>query len=160
MDFFRRGRQDGGRFEAGIDLALRRMLASPKFVFRVERDPAGRGAGPVVSAARPRAGVAAVVLPVEQHPDDELLDLAAARAGCARRRRSSGRCGGCWRDPKAQALVDNFAGQWLQLRNLRNKQPNSHEFPDFDDNLRHALQTETELFFALDHARGPQRRST
>ena len=39
-------------------------------------------------------------------------------------------------DPKSQALVDNFVGQWLQLRNLRNKQPNSHEFPDFDDNLR------------------------
>ena len=51
-------------------------------------------------------------------------------------------------DPKAQALVDNFVGQWLQLRNLRNKQPNSHEFPDFDDNLRRALDTEIELFFA------------
>ena len=51
-------------------------------------------------------------------------------------------------DPKAQALVDNFVGQWLQLRNLSNKQPNSHEFPDFDDNLRQALHTETELFFA------------
>ena len=51
-------------------------------------------------------------------------------------------------DPKAQALVDNFVGQWLQLRNLRNKQPNSHEFPDFDDNLRRALDTELELFFA------------
>ena len=50
--------------------------------------------------------------------------------------------------PKSQAVVDNFAGQWLQLRNLRNKQPNSHEYPDFDDNLRRALQIETELFFA------------
>jgi hypothetical protein len=50
--------------------------------------------------------------------------------------------------PRAQAVVDNFAGQWLQLRNLRNKQPNSHEFPDFDDNLRRALETETRLFFA------------
>ncbi|HEX6974449.1 MAG TPA: 3-hydroxyacyl-CoA dehydrogenase NAD-binding domain-containing protein, partial [Vicinamibacterales bacterium] len=50
-------------------------------------------------------------------------------------------------DAKAQALVDNFVGQWLQLRNLRNKQPNSHEFPDFDDNLRTSLQTEIEMFF-------------
>jgi hypothetical protein len=49
-------------------------------------------------------------------------------------------------DPKSQAFVDNFMGQWLQLRNIRNKQPNSHEFPDFDDNLRRALQTETEMF--------------
>ena len=51
-------------------------------------------------------------------------------------------------DPKSQALIDNFVGQWLQLRNLKTKQPNSHEFPDFDDNLRQALRTETELFFA------------
>jgi len=50
-------------------------------------------------------------------------------------------------DPKSEALIDNFVGQWLQLRNLRNKQPNSHEFPDFDDNLRVALQTEMEMFF-------------
>jgi hypothetical protein len=51
-------------------------------------------------------------------------------------------------DPKSQALIDNFLAQWLQLRNLKSKQPNSHEFPDFDDNLRQALLTETELFVA------------
>jgi hypothetical protein len=51
-------------------------------------------------------------------------------------------------DRRAQSVVDNFLGQWLQLRNLKSKQPNSHEFPDFDDNLRQALQTEMELFFS------------
>jgi hypothetical protein len=51
------------------------------------------------------------------------------------------------RDPKAEALTKNFAGQWLYLRNLKNQQPNSLEFPDFDDNLRFAFQRETELFF-------------
>src|SRR5207249_7994419 len=51
-------------------------------------------------------------------------------------------------DPKSDALVTNFAGQWLYLRNMKNLQPNSLEFPDFDDNLRTALQRETELFFA------------
>src|SRR4030095_15715118 len=50
-------------------------------------------------------------------------------------------------DPKARALVDNFAGQWLQLRNLRGITPNSEEFPDFDDNLRQAFRQETELLF-------------
>ena len=50
-------------------------------------------------------------------------------------------------DPKSHALVSNFAGQWLQLRNVRNVLPNSDEFPDFDDNLRQAFQRETELFF-------------
>jgi hypothetical protein len=58
------------------------------------------------------------------------------------------RCGGCSPTRGRRRFVDNFVGQWLQLRNLRNKQPNSHEFPDFDDNLRTALQTETELFIA------------
>ena len=81
-------------------------------------------------------------------PDDELL-----RRG--RRRESSNdpavleRAGrsGCWPIPKSRALVDNFAGQWLQLRNVRNVQPNSDAFPDFDDNLRQAFRRETELFF-------------
>ena len=51
-------------------------------------------------------------------------------------------------DPKSAALVENFAGQWLYLRNLRTMIPNSLEFPDFDDNLRQAFQRETELFFS------------
>ena len=77
-----------------------------------------------------------------------LHDAGRARsAGAADARRSEGR----------RRSSTTSSGQWLQLRNLRTKQPNSHEFPDFDDNLRQALGTETELFFALDHARGPQR---
>jgi len=52
------------------------------------------------------------------------------------------------RDPKAHAIVENFGGQWLQLRNLKGKQPNSHEFPDFDDNLRQAMLTEMDLFLS------------
>ena len=50
-------------------------------------------------------------------------------------------------DPKSRALVSNFAGQWLQVRNLRSMAPNSNEFPDFDDNLRQAFRQETEMFF-------------
>jgi len=51
------------------------------------------------------------------------------------------------KDPKSAALVSNFAGQWLYLRNLKNQQPNTNDFPDFDDNLRQAFQREAELFF-------------
>ncbi len=80
-------------------------------------------------------------------PDEELLDLAekgrlSTPATLERQVRRM------LADPKSQALIDNFLGQWLQLRNLKGKQPNSHEFPDFDDNLRDALQTEVEMFFA------------
>ena len=62
-------------------------------------------------------------------------------------------------DPRSQALVDNFAGQWLHLRNLKSSTPDLEAFPDFDDNLRQALQRETRAVLRQHHARGPQRRS-
>ncbi len=147
LAFFRRGRQDGGRFDAGIDLALRRMLASPKFVFRVERDPQGVSPGRAYPLRDLELASRLSFFLWSTIPDDALLDLAAAGrlSAPATLERQVRRM---LAHPKSQAIVDNFAGQWLQLRNLRNKQPNSHEFPDFDDNLRRALQTETELFFA------------
>ena len=66
LTFYNDGRANGG-FEAGIELALRRLLVSPEFLFRVEADPPSARAGHGVSRQRSRAGVAAVVLPVEQH---------------------------------------------------------------------------------------------
>jgi mono/diheme cytochrome c family protein len=147
LDFFRRGRADGASFEAGIDLALRRMLASPKFVFRVEPDPAKVAPGAVYALDDSELASRLSFFLWSSIPDDELLNLAERNrlhepATLERQVRRM------LADPKAQALVDNFVGQWLQLRNLRNKQPNSHEFPDFDDNLRRALDTELEMFFA------------
>jgi hypothetical protein len=147
MTFFRRGRQDGNRFEAGIDLALRRMLASPKFVFRVERDPQGVAPGRPYQLRDLELASRLSFFLWSTIPDDELLDLATAGrlSQPATLERQVRRM---LASPKAQAIADNFGGQWLQLRNLRNKQPNSHEYPDFDDNLRVALQTETEMFFS------------
>jgi mono/diheme cytochrome c family protein len=147
LDFFRRGRADGRTFEAGIDLALRRLLASPKFVFRVERDPAGVAPGAVYALNDLELASRLSFFLWSSLPDDELLTLASRGRlhDAATLERQVRRM---LADPKAQALVDNFVGQWLQLRNLRNKQPNSHEFPDFDDNLRRALGTELEMFFA------------
>src|SRR5205814_4011727 len=79
-------------------------------------------------------------------PDDELLRVAAAGQlhQPAMLERQTRRM---LADPRARALVTNFAGQWLQLRNVRSVQPNSDEFPDFDDNLRQAFQRETEMLF-------------
>ena len=147
LDFFRRGRADGKTFESGIDLALRRLLASPKFAFRVERDPASVAPGAVYTLSDLELASRLSFFLWSSIPDDELLALAARKtlhepATLERQVRRM------LADPKAQSLVDNFVGQWLQLRNLRNKQPNSHEFPDFDDNLRRGLDTELELFFA------------
>jgi hypothetical protein len=144
-DFFRRGREDRGTFDGGIDLALRRILASPKFIFRVEREPAALAAGAVYRVPQQELASRLSFFLWSSIPDDTLLAAAtqgtlATPAAFERQvRRMLG-------DPKADALVNNFVGQWLQLRNLKNKQPNSHEFPDFDDNLRQALRTETEMF--------------
>jgi hypothetical protein len=146
LAFFRQGRGDGGSFDAGIDLALRRVLASPKFIFRVERDPVDVPEGGVYRLSDFAVASRLSFFLWSSPPDDALLDVAqkdglknGALDQQVRRMLA---------DPKSQALVDNFLGQWLQLRNLKNKQPNSHEFPDFDDNLRTALQTEVEMFFA------------
>src|SRR6185503_10132088 len=147
LDFFRRGRADGKSFESGIDLALRRLLASPKFVFRVEPDPAGVAPGAVYALNDSALASRLSFFLWSSLPDDELLTL-AARGRLHEPATLERQVRRMLADPKAQSLVDNFVGQWLQLRNLRNKQPNSHEFPDFDDNLRRALDTELELFFA------------
>jgi cytochrome c5 len=147
LDFFRRGRADGKTFESGIDLALRRLLASPKFVFRVERDPAGVAPGAVYTLSDLELASRLSFFLWSTIPDDELLAL-AARGRLRDPATLERQVRRMLADAKAQALVDNFVGQWLQLRNLRNKQPNSHEFPNFDDNLRRALDTELEMFFA------------
>jgi hypothetical protein len=145
LDFYTRGHQETGTFDGGIDLALRRVLASPKFVFRAERDPAGVPAGSVYQLGDLELASRLSFFLWSSIPDDELLRVAsrgtlktpAVLVQQARRMLA---------DPKAHALVENFAGQWLHLRNLKNKIPNSNEFPDFDDNLRQAMLAEVELF--------------
>ncbi len=144
LDFYEtRGRTDG--FEAGIQLALQRMLADPEFIFRVERDAEGTAPGtsyPVSSIAL--ASRLSFFL-WSTIPDEALLDLAisgelrdpAVLAGQVHRMLA---------DPRASALVDNFIGQWLLLRNIPNVTPDPNIFPTFDENLRGAFKRETELF--------------
>jgi hypothetical protein len=147
MAFFRQGRSDEGSFDGGIDLALRRILASPKFIFRVERDPANVSVGGVYRLGDPALAARLSFFLWSTAPDDELLDL-AEKGRLSNASTIERQVRRMLADPKSRALIDNFLAQWLQLRNLKAKQPNSHEFPDFDDNLRVALQTEVEMFFA------------
>jgi hypothetical protein len=131
-------------FERGIELALQAMLVSPSFLFRIERDPPGADAVYRVSDVELASRLSFFLW--SSMPDGELLDLAeqnrlrdpAVLDKQVRRMIA---------DPRSNALTENFAGQWLYLRNLRTQVPNSLAFPDFDDNLRRAFQTETELFF-------------
>ena len=146
LDFFERGRAKGTS-ERGFQMALRRILASPSFLFRAETSSGDLAPGalhpvsPVDLASRLSFFLWSSI------PDDRLLELAAngrlTRPGVLEsevRRMLA--------DPRAERFVSNFTGQWLQLRNLRNARPNSGDFPDFDDNLRQDFRQETELLFA------------
>jgi len=146
MDFYQRGR-DGGSFDSGIDLALRRLLASPKFLVRVERDPAAVSAGGAYRLSDLEIASRLSFFLWSSIPDDTLLDV-ASKGGLKSAAGLDQQVRRMLADAKSQAFIDNFVGQWLQLRNLKTKQPNSHEFPDFDDNLRQSLGTEAEMFFA------------
>ena len=124
----------------------RRKGSGPKFVFRIEHDQPHAAPG---RAGRVSDVELASRLPFflwSGPPDDELL--ARAEAGTLGNPEMLERqVRRLLADPRAQALVSNFAGQWLQLRNVRSLAPNSDVFPDFDDNLRQAFRRETELFF-------------
>jgi hypothetical protein len=146
FDFYARGRKQGGSFDAGIDMALRRLLASPKFLLRVEPDPAGIAAGTAYQLPDLALASRLSFFLWSSIPDDELLSV-AAKGQLKNRAVLDQQVRRMLADPKAEALVSNFAGQWLYLRNLRNKVPNSFQFPDFDDDLRRAMVREVELFF-------------
>ena len=145
MTFYANGRRKGA-FDTGIQMALRRLLASPKFVLRPEREKEGAAPGVPYPVAGDELASRLSFFLWSSIPDDELLTVGGAgrlsdRPVLTRQVRRM------LVDPKAEALVANFAGQWLQLRNLRRMVPNTNEFPDFDDNLRQSLRRETELFF-------------
>jgi cytochrome c553 len=145
LEFYQAGRARGN-FDTGIQQALQRMIAGPKFVFRIEHDRAGVAPGVPHRISDYDLASRLSFFLWSTIPDEELLRLAkqgtlgepAVLDAQVRRMLA---------DPKARALVSNFADQWLQVRNLRNIVPNSAAFPDFDDNLRQAFQTEIELFF-------------
>jgi mono/diheme cytochrome c family protein len=144
-EFYQVGRK-AGNFEKGVQVALLRMLASPKFVFRAERDPDNVAAGAVYRISDLELASRLSFFLWSSIPDDQLLQ--AARQGTLHQSAVlTQQVRRMMADPKSDALVTNFAGQWLYLRNLKNFQPNSLEFPDFDDNLRQSMQREAELFF-------------
>ena len=143
LAFYERGRADGD-FEAGIEFALRALLTSPEFLFRIERDPDGVPAGAAYALSDVELASRLSFFLWSSIPDDALLD--AAEAGQlgdpAVLERQIQRM---LADPRAVTLTTNFADQWLYLRNLETAEPNLRLFPDFDDNLRRGFRQETQL---------------
>ena len=142
-----------GNFERGIERAVEALLVSPEFLYRIERDPGALGAkGAVGASGAYRISDIALASRLSfflwsSIPDDTLLDLASAgklhNATVLERqvRRMLG-------DPRADALITNFVGQWLFLRNLPTVIPDPRRESDFDEDLRHGFRRETELFTA------------
>jgi hypothetical protein len=125
---------------------VRGILASPKFLFRAERDPDHIAAGTVYRLDDLDLASRLSFFLWSSIPDDELLRV-AERGKLSDRAELERQVRRMLADPRADALVTNFAGQWLYLRNVRGTTPDKNEFPDFDDNLRQAFERETELFF-------------
>ncbi len=146
LEFYGAGRSEGG-FEAGIQRGLRRILSAPNFLFRVEREPANVPPGTTYQIDAIDLASRLSFFLWSSIPDDELLDLGIR--GTLRNpvvlERQVRRM---LRDPRSHALVDSFANQWLKLGRLSGIVPDVDEFPDFDENLRDALQQETREFIA------------
>jgi len=144
--FYQQEKTRTGNFEAGVEMALRRVLADPEFIFRFEPTPAGVAPKAPYRVSDTELASRLSFFLWSSIPDDELLKLAidgtlhqpAVLEKQARRMLA---------DPKARALVTNFANQWLFLRDLKSANPDITIFPDFDDNLRQGFQRETEMLF-------------
>ena len=144
LGFFHRGRIDGD-FDTGIEMALRRMLVSPDFLFRRERDPDGLAPGTPYQITDLDLASRLSFFLWSTVPDDELLTV-AERGDLRRPGVLEAQVARMLADPRARTLVDNFGGQWLYLRNMALVSPDPYAFADFDANLREAMAREMELF--------------
>jgi mono/diheme cytochrome c family protein len=145
LTFYQKGRNKGD-FEDGIEIALQEILSDPEFVFRGEADHNDVKPGEVYRISDLELASRLAFFLWSAPPDQQLIDLATQnklhdpKILDQQTRRLLA-------DPRSEELIKNFAGQWLQLRNLPSAAPVTQLFPDFDDNLRQAFRTETELFF-------------
>jgi hypothetical protein len=146
MKLYESGRQ-GASFEKGIQSAMRLILANPKFLFRSEPDPKTAKPGSSYRLGDLELASRLSFFLWSSIPDDQLIDL-AARGQLKNPVILEQQVKRMLADPKADALVSNFAGQWLLLRNLQSQTRDQAVFPNFDDNLRQAFRTETEMLFA------------
>jgi len=144
LQFYRTGRNEGG-FERGIQEGLARILVSPQFLFRIERDPAAVPPGGSYRISDLELASRLSFFLWSSIPDEPLLDL-AERGTLNDPKTLEEQVRRMLADPRASALVKNFCGQWLYLRNMKVVDPDPRLYPGFDDNLREDFTRETELF--------------
>jgi hypothetical protein len=131
-------------FETAIEVALEAVLVSPHFLFRNELQPEPNNPQAVFPVDDFALASRLSYFLWSSMPDEELFALAGKKA---LRKNLEPQVKRMLADPKARALVENFAGQWLQIRNLKTSTPDWFQYPEFDDELRNAMETETEMFF-------------
>lgn len=144
LNFYQKGRSRGS-FDTGIETALRLLLTDPKFLYRSEPDPATVAPGAIYRVSDLELASRLSFFLWSSIPDDELLNVAAQgklKEPVVLRQQIKRMLA----DPKSEALVTNFASEWLFLRNLQSVNPAGEDFPNFDENLRRAFLKETELF--------------
>ncbi|MEO1041433.1 MAG: DUF1592 domain-containing protein [Pseudomonadota bacterium] len=133
-------------FDYGIAAALQAMLVSPNFLFLDEKDPSDLAAGAIRLVDSQELASRLSLFLWSSIPDEELLNL-AEKGDLADNAVLENQVLRMLDDPRSRALTDNFAGQWLHLRNLENHRPDIDVFPDFDVRLAQAMIRETEMFF-------------
>ena len=145
--FYEKGRAaPGGDFESGIQKALEALLVAPEFLFRIEQDPVRAEAGKAYRVSDIELASRLSFFLWSSIPDDQLLDL-AERGKLKDQAVLQQQVRRMLADPRSDALIANFAGQWLHLRNVETIKPDPFIFP-FDEFLRQAFMKETELFVA------------
>ena len=145
---FTEGRADGGSFEHGIEMGLSGVLVAPRFLFRAPVVPDGGRPGEVYRLSDLDLASRLSFFLWSSIPDEELLSL-AEEGVLSQPPVLAGQITRMIADPKSRALVDNFGGQWLHLRNVADWTPDPERYRGFDESLRYAFQQETELF--LEH---------
>jgi cytochrome c5 len=146
LEFYKAGRATGN-FDTGIQRGLDRILAAPSFLFRIEREPTDAPVGSVYRLSDLDLASRLSFFLWKSIPDDELLNAAAAGtlkepAVFERQVRRM------LADTRSRSLIDDFVDQWLQMGKLKSIVPDADAFPEFDENLREAMQRETEEFVA------------
>ena len=132
-------------FDAGIQRGIERILAAPSFLFRIEREPPGVAAGSVYRVSDLDLASRLSFFLWGSIPDDELRE-AAVRGTLNHPAALEKQVQRMLRDPRSKALVDNFASRWLELSKLPGVVPDTELYPEFDENLRDAMEQETKLF--------------